>query len=327
MSKHRKKIGLVLGGGGARGWAHIGVIRAIQEARIPIHCVAGTSMGALVGGAFVCGKIDLLQKVAIDLDWKHVFHYVIEFSPHRSGLIDGSKIVKFVRRHITSTNIEDASIPLQVVATNIQTGQEVVISQGDIIDAIRASVSIPGIFTPVVKRDLVLVDGGLVNPVPVSVVKAMGADFVIAVDVNRGLTEHTAAIKRGTIHTRPNVNPHQTEAGTHKIIDRINERINHAHLRSLSPVRRWISRRSTPNVFDIMGNTIRIIETELSAMLLEKTPPDILIQPQVGQINFMEFHRAQEAIDAGYEAAHQLLANISEAAENGKQNTRESNAT
>jgi len=307
---HNKKIGLVLGGGGARGWAHIGVIKAIQEAHIPIHCIAGTSMGAMVGGAFACGTLDLLEKVAVDLDWPHALNYFLEFTLPRSGLIDGAKIVKFVRQHITCTNIEDTHIPLHVVTTNIQTGQEVVISQGDMIDAIRASIAIPGILTPVVMGDQVLVDGGLVNPVPVSVAKAMGADFVIAVDINRGLINNTATSGEHTAITAPDINPKRKETGKHKITDHINEMISHADLQSLKPVRRWISRRTTPNIFDIMGNTISIIETELSVMLLEKDPPDILIKPQAGQINFMEFHRAQEAIDAGYEAAHLQLANI-----------------
>lgn len=301
------KIGLALGGGGARGWAHIGVIKAIQEADIPICCVAGTSMGAIVGGAFVCGKIDVLEKVAIDLDWIHALPYLLEFSLPRSGLIDGARIDKLLRRHVVSTNMEEASIPFRVVATNVQTGQEVVIDCGDIIDAVRASVAIPGIFTPVVMDNQVLVDGGLVNPVPVSVAKAMGADVIIAVDVNSGLIESTAVSMEDTAQARPTVRPQQPETGRHRMVELINETIRRVDLRSLSPVRRWISRRATPNVFDIMGNTIRIIETEISAMRLERNPPDILIQPHVGQLNFMDFHRASEAIEAGYEAARRSL--------------------
>jgi NTE family protein len=307
MLRNRKKIGLALGGGGGRGWAHIGVIRAIEEAGIPIHCIAGTSMGALVGGAFANGKIDALTRVATDLDWRHVLHYFLEFTLPRSGLVDGTRIVRLLRRHITPSNMENASIPFRVVATDIQTGEEVVIDKGDMIEAIRASIAVPGILTPVVRNRQVLVDGGLVNPVPVSVARAMGADKVIAVDVNRRLVSRTASAEGNAAHTRPAGKRNHGEAGRYKIISLINERISHADVRALSPVRRWITRRATPSVFDIMGNTIRIIETELSAMRLEKHPPDILIQPDVGQISFMDFHKAQEAIEAGYESARRKL--------------------
>ncbi|MBL7077547.1 MAG: patatin-like phospholipase family protein [Kiritimatiellae bacterium] len=307
MLRNRKRIGLALGGGGGRGWAHLGVIRAIEEAGIPIHCIAGTSMGALVGGAFANGKVDALMKVATDLDWRHVLHYFLEFNLPRSGLVDGTRIVKLLHRHITPSNMEDASIPLRVVATDIQTGKEVVIAKGDMIEAIRASIAVPGILTPVARDGQILVDGGLVNPVPVSVARAMGADKVIAVDVNRQLVSGASAARDNATVSKAANRQNHGEAGRYKIINLINERISHADVRALSPVRRWITRRSTPSVFDIMGNTIRIIETELSAMLMEKHPPDILIQPDVGQIGFMDFHRAEEAIEAGYEAARRKL--------------------
>ncbi len=181
-----KKIGLALGSGGARGWAHIGVIEALEEAGFPVQCVAGTSMGALVGGAFASGRVQSLKEVALRLDWKQAIYYFLEVTFPRSGLIDGLKIASFVRQNVGKTNIQTLPMPFATVATDVLTGQEVVIDKGDMIDAIRASISIPGIFTPVSRDGAILVDGGLVNPVPVSVARRLGADVVIAVDLNYG---------------------------------------------------------------------------------------------------------------------------------------------
>lgn len=306
MSKTRKKIGLALGSGGARGWAHIGVIRAIQEAGIHVDCVAGTSMGSLVGAAFASGTIDTLHNVALILDWKHVIYYFLEFTLPRSGLIDGVKIVEFVRQHVALSNIEDLPLPFSAIATEIETGEEVVMDRGDLIEAVRASISMPGIFTPVHRDGAVLVDGGLVEPVPVRAVRKMGAEIVIAVNLNHNLVERSfhkhqkkrkaASMERGTSNVQWDM-----------IIKIINDRIKKIDFAPLTPMKHWFSRKDTLNVFDVLGNSLRIVAAQLAGMLLKSYPPDVLIEPDVPEMKFMDFHRAREAIDAGYQAAREQL--------------------
>ena len=180
------RIGLALGGGSARGWAHIGVIKALTEAGIHIDYVAGTSIGAVVGSVYASGRIATLEDVALQLDWKKVVNLLDIVFP-KSGIIDGNKITEFIREQVKTKTIEELPLPFAAVSTDLATGREVVIREGDIIEAVRASVSVPGVFTPISRAGLFLLDGGLVNPVPVSVVREMGADFVIAVDLNHDI--------------------------------------------------------------------------------------------------------------------------------------------
>lgn len=307
------KIGLALGSGGARGWAHIGVVDALEEAGIPVQCVAGTSMGALVGGAFASGHIRPLKEVALRLDWKQAIYYFLEVTFPRSGLIDGLKIAAFVRQHVGKTKVEFLPIPFATVATNILTGQEVVISEGDMIDAIRASISIPGIFTPVSRGGAILVDGGLVDPVPVGVARGLGADFVIAVDLNCGAVgDRVRSRARGPDHET--VARKKTDRKPiHKwqdLLQNIGARIDEFDFSMLTPARKWMSRDDRPNVFDVLGNSIRIMETQITDVRLKLEPPDILIRPAVGHLSFMEFHRADEIIRAGYVATQERIGEL-----------------
>ena len=170
--KSAKKVGLALGSGSARGWTHIGVIRALAEAGIRIHCVAGTSIGAVVGAVFASGKLDTFEEIVIGFDWKQIARFFDVVFP-KSGLIDGKKVADFVRGHVRGENIEDLPIPFSAVATDLATGREVIIQDGDLIEAIRASISVPGIFTPVRREGSILADGRLVNPVPVTVITGL----------------------------------------------------------------------------------------------------------------------------------------------------------
>ena len=179
----RPKIGLALGSGSARGLAHVGVIRAIADAGIQIDCIAGTSMGALIGAVHAAGKLDELETFFLDFDWKKTASFFDVVLP-RSGLLDGAKVSELVRSHIHADDIEALPIAFAAVASDLVSGEEVVLRTGDIIEAVRASISVPGIFTPVRRNGQILVDGGLINPVPASAARAMGAGFVIAVDLN-----------------------------------------------------------------------------------------------------------------------------------------------
>ena len=293
-----KKIGLALGSGGARGWAHIGAINAITQLNIPIHCVAGTSMGALVGAALAAGKVDELYHVALEMDWKRLIYYFFEFNFPRSGLIDGSRIVEFLKEHIVSVDIRKLPLPLAVIATDAMTGREVVMTEGNVVEAVRASIAIPGIFTPVTMGNDILVDGGLVNPLPVSVLRNMGADFVIAVDVTGDPEERPPS--PASMATPP-----ESEL-SHSFLRRIEEKLRGFDLVNLGP--NLFQRSKSPNIFDILGNTFRIVERHVTRTRLQLEPPDILIRPAVCDIGTMEFNKADECITAGYSSAMEALA-------------------
>ncbi len=182
LSENRS-AGLALGGGAARGWAHIGVLRALAENNIRITHVAGTSIGAFVGAFFATNSLDTLMAGVLRLTRKQVLAYVASL-PSRTGLLKGQHITAFLEEHLGSLTIEQCTVPLATVATDIRTGQEVTLARGNIVEAVRASIAVPGIFTPLRREAALLVDGGLVNPVPVSTVRTMGAGQVIAVDLN-----------------------------------------------------------------------------------------------------------------------------------------------
>ena len=305
----QRKIGLALGSGSARGWAHIGVIKALDEAGIRLDYVAGTSAGAVVGAVYASGRIESFKDVVLQLDWKRVVSYLDVVFP-KTGLIDGNKIADFVRANVEKKNIEDLHLPFCAVSTELATGKEVAIQNGDIIDAVRASISTPGIFTPVKRNNAVLVDGGLVNPVPVSVVRKMGADLVIAVNLNHGIVE-----KRRTRKThKPNRSVCTSGAGTAHdsnkgsvIRKALHKRFDTLDIPALKHLRQWVSRDPVPNIFEIIIDSINIMEAQITAARLKTDPPDLLIQPDLGHIRFLEFNRAQEAIAAGYEATKRCL--------------------
>ncbi len=296
----KRKIGLALGSGGARGWAHIGVIRAIREAGLEVYAVAGTSMGSLVGAAFASGKIDDLNHVALNLDWRQVLSMMLEFSVPRTGLIDGARIVDFVRKQVLPTDIEQLPMPFAAVATDIQSGEEVVLKTGSVTDAVRASIAIPGLFTPLITATHVLVDGGLVNPLPINVARDLGANFIIGVDITRSPLPGRSMDDAET----GNNSLTRLENGTRRFFDKLN--IPEFDFNVLS--KRFTTGSNTPNIFEIYGNMMRIFQRQITSIRLKLDPPDLLIQPDVQDISTMEFHRAGDAIEAGYEAARRALA-------------------
>ncbi|MBE9487329.1 MAG: patatin-like phospholipase family protein [Chloroflexi bacterium] len=305
-------IGLALSSGSARGWAHIGVVRALAEAGIRVDYVAGTSIGAMVGAVYASGNIDALQEVALQLDWKQIAYFFDVVLP-KSGLIDGKKLSAFVRSHVNAVNIEELPIPFCAVSTDLATGDEVVIQSGDIIDAVRASISVPGIFTPVKKNGAFLVDGGLVNPVPVSVVRQMGADFVIAVDLNHGIAGEKGF--RQTATPILSVPHSETEEGQftekkNKILEILNNRFASVDFPALSQIREWMRTEQVPNIFEVLISSINIMEAQITTTKLKTDPPDLLIQPNLSHLKFLEFSRAKEAIAEGYKETKAQLDRI-----------------
>ena len=297
-----KNIGLALGSGSARGWAHIGVIRALAEAGIEIRCIAGTSIGSLVGAAFALNKIDVLEDFARQLDWKQIVSFLDVTFP-RSGLIDGEKITDFFRGHVREINIEELPLSYCAVATDLATGRELVLNKGDLIEAIRASISVPGIFTPVKKNSGFLVDGGLVNPVPVSAARNMGADYVIAVDLNHDIVDKRSAAGIASVYSSVASVVVQPPIPKWRIAQDLTNRFNEFNSPALSQVRQWLHKDPVPSIFDVLTTSINIMESQITATRLATDSPDLLIQPKLGNIRFLEFHRAEEAITEGYREA------------------------
>ncbi len=301
------KTGLALGSGSARGWAHIGVIRALEEAGITIDCVAGTSIGALVGAVYASGRICEMEEAVLKLNRKQILMFS-DIALPRSGLIDGGKITNLVEKYVLNTSMESLPLPLHIIATDLTTGKEVVLKRGDIVEAVRASFSLPGVFTPVRKNGDLLVDGGLVNPVPVRTVKEMGASFVIAVDLN---SESESKRVESVSATAAKFSRRSTDnsALMDRTLSMLNEKFSFLDTSKMLYSRDKSARGASPGIFEILMTSIKIMKRSITVMSLEANPPDILIQPNLGHINLMGFYHAEEIIAEGYRAAKSQLEN------------------
>ncbi len=297
------KWGIALGSGAARGLAHIGVLRALSEAGLAPEAVAGTSIGALVGGMYAAGRLDEFEDFVLGLDWRRSARLFLEASFPHSGLIEGVRICELLRRIVGRRNIEELPIPYRAVATDVETGREIVLAEGDLVAAIRASIAVPGIFSPARRRNALLVDGGLVNPVPVNVCRTLEVERVVAVDVNHGPI--CARRRRGDAGgDRP---PPPRGAGARRLFLWLEQRAKRRGAAAAALMRAWTERQRGPSIFEVLGHTLRIVERHITETRLRLDAPDRVIRPRVGHCQFLDFHRAQELIEEGYRAAKETL--------------------
>src|SRR5574341_1055149 len=281
MPKRRPpRIGLALGAGGARGWAHIGVIRALIDAGVKPDIVCGTSMGALVGATYAAGELDRLERWAQSLDWKDVLG-LMDFT-WRGGLIRGDKLFDFFRARVEDRDIAALALPFGAVATELATGHEVWLREGTVFDAVRASIAIPGVFAPVLRDGQLLVDGGLVNPVPVSMCRALGADVVIAVDLGWA--------KLGYFRERGQAKPERSTEGQAAWWERI--------LR-LAAVGKEEPASSMPSFLHVFLTSIDVMQVRIGRSRQAGDPADALIAPILPDFGMMDWHRASAAIGEG----------------------------
>jgi NTE family protein len=292
-----------LGSGSARGWAHIGVIRSLLEAGIPIDYVCGSSIGALVAGSLAAGFLDPLDRWVRKLSWSHIIGFMDVMIP-RSGLVEGEKISGYLRGVLSDPRIEDLRIPFVAVATDLKTGKEVWIREGSLIDAVRASMSLPGIFTPSGRNGQWLLDGGLVNPVPVSPCRSMGADIVIAVNLNSDIMgkQRVRRIVDPPNNGRNGVSP-QAKGRWAAFLNQAAQKGNLTLFRQLfqeQPDR-------GPSVFDVLATSVKIMQDAITRQRLLAEPPDILVKPKLAHIGLMEFNRAEESIEEGKRAMDLLI--------------------
>jgi len=301
------KLGLVLGSGAARGWSHIGVIEALEDAGIQPDIITGTSIGSLVGGVYASGRLPELKEAALSLDVKSILFNFLDFGIQRSGLIDGNKVTEFISEHLKETPIESLSRPFACVATDALNGSEVTFGAGDMLTAIRASISIPGIFTPVYHEERVLIDGGVVNPVPVNTARNLGADVIIAVDINHGVVKHPPKSIPPNYLERLRDSSEKAKTDAFGIVEHFRDTIKHFDPERLGPMKRYIAPEPIPNIFDVLGNSLRIMEAQIAETRFTVFPADVLIRPNVADVSILEFNRAEETICAGYEATLEAM--------------------
>lgn len=293
------KIGLALGSGAARGWAHIGVIETLLEADIVPDIVCGTSIGALVGGLYAAGKLDDLKDWALKLDWRAVAS-MVDIGLLAGGLMEGENIIKWLTTLGGTETIENLDIPFAAIATDLTTGREVWLQSGALDKAIRASIAIPGIFSPFELDNRWLVDGGLVNPVPVSLCRALGADFIIAVPLNKNVLGHPLTRRREEIITSADTEKSQDLLAQIKNIP--------ASLRAQADAMNLFKNGSDkPGYFDVLSNAIDIMQDHITRSRLASEPPHVQISPDVGHIRLMDFDHAKAAIATGRAAAEPLI--------------------
>lgn len=288
----RPRLGIALGGGGARGWAHIGILNALVEGGFEPEIVCGTSIGALVGGIYAAGKLPELESWVGALSRREVLR-LVDFSIGSGGAVAGRRLMELYRQQLGDVSIEELPRQFVAIATALDTGAEVWLQNGSLLDAIRASISIPGMFTPVYRDGRWLVDGGLVNPVPSGVCRALGAEVVIAVDLQAAsrapapAERHSAAVVRerprdttgfgvGLVRSRP---PEDEEA-----------------IPPPAPAMSWV-----------LSTSLDIVQARLSRSRLAGDPPDLLLMPRVRQVPPLEFAGGGPTIEEGYEVMQRML--------------------
>jgi NTE family protein len=304
----RPRLGIALGSGSARGWAHIGVLRALSEAGIEPDIVCGTSIGALVGGAYVSGQLDALD------DWARsitLFDIVglLDVTLVRGGMIAGARLFKGLRKLQPDRLIEELPKPFTAIATDFATGRELWLQKGSLLDAVRASASLPGIFPPVKLGGEWVVDGGLVNPVPVSVCRALGAEVVIAVNLNGDLTSRNVGPRFGR-RRRQLLRKREPD-----VLNTLSARLRQEFRGTASFLSSQLlrPRQKGPGFFEVLAGTIYIMQDRITRSRMAGDPPEVLVAPQLGHIRLLDFHRAEDTIDEGYACVKPLLGVIERA--------------
>lgn len=268
----KKDITLVLSGGGARGIAHIGVIEELVKLNVNIASISGTSMGALIGGIYAVGKLEEFKQWMLKVNRTKIFK-LIDFSFSTQGLVKGERIFNEIKEFITDVNIEDLPIKYTATAFDIANGREVVFDKGSLYNAIRASISIPTIFTPLTLGDSVFIDGGVVNNIPINTAKRVQNDIVIAVNVNAGISDNVVYFSEIEQLIKQ-------DKGTNKTSHRINKNINY---------------------FFLVNNSLVTMTNHISNLILEKYPPDVLVEIPRNGAGIFEFYNAKTIINSGKE--------------------------
>ncbi len=316
MSAHTKKIGLALGSGSARGMAHIGVIERLSELGLEPDIIVGTSVGAIIGACHQRGGLSHFREWIAGLTNSDVIRYMdVNLLGSGGGLANGTKLMEFMIDSYGNPDIEEMEKPFAAVATDLYSGREIWLQTGPLWNAVRASMALPGMLTPVSHADRWLVDGGLVNPVPISVCRALGADLIIGVNLNADLLRSAAAGK----YKKP-----QRDAVPVRVDRAIEEEIKEDEDQFSSLARftasikdaaanLWSSgsdgdkKSQPPGTLNVMMNTINIMQDRITRSRLAGEPADIMLSPRLGNFGLMEFDRTEEAIEEGRRAVNRMI--------------------
>lgn len=290
-------IGLALGSGASRGWSHIGVIKALLAEGIEPSVVCGTSVGAIIGASYVAGNMQNLENWVLGSSRSDVLRF-FDIKLSQSGFVDTDRLDWFLRSYVAGDDqlIEDMAKKFAAVSTNLDTGREVWFTRGGIANAVRASMAMPGLFPAVRIDERWLVDGGLVNPVPVSVCHALGADVVIAVNLNAGIVAKRRSENREVMHQEDK-----------SVLGNIKQQARE-YSNSIFPNRE--KHEEAPGLFHAIANSINIFQDRITRSRLAGDPADVLLAPKVAHIGMLEFHRAAEAIEEGEKSVKRALPEI-----------------
>ncbi|MCK4918014.1 MAG: patatin-like phospholipase family protein [Candidatus Omnitrophica bacterium] len=315
FKKEKYKIGLALGSGSARGLAHIGVLKALKENNITIDMIAGSSIGALIGAYFAKYQdIRGLEEITLNMEFKKLIRLADpNFFLLSKGFIRGKKVEEFLEIILEDIDFKDLKIPFFVVSTDIETGEEVIINTGSVVKAVRASISLPVVFTPVVFEDKFLIDGGVANPIPIDILRKKGMNYIIASNVSRKLKRYSKSnIKNNDFAGGVNPNFKKINDSLAGLINENKDLFNNSinFIKNLSGTnKKQINneRLELPSIFDVIASTIFIMEQQISQLKLKDA--DLIITPDVQDIALFEFYRAKEAIMEGYQKAMEIIRN------------------
>jgi len=284
----RPRLGLALGSGSARGWAHIGILRALAERGFVPDVITGASVGALVGAARAAGRLDALEHWVCKLTQRDVWR-LVDTTFRGGGVMTGNRLMEAVAAHIGDAPIESLPILFGAVATDLYTGEEVWLRDGPYMTAVRASSGMPGLFAPTWHAGRWLIDGGVVNPVPVSMCRALGADVVIAVDLSRSVTNVAKRLNQST--GEPSGHTEASAEGT-AILKKWSGLVD-------GLVESFRAKHSEPGLLEVMSSSVNIMQDRITRSRLAIDPADLVLRPDLADFQLMDFHRATEAIDIG----------------------------
>jgi len=300
----RPTIALALGGGAARGFAHIGVIRTLVAKGFKPDIIAGTSIGAVVGGCYAAGKLDEIEQWARSLTRRRLFSY-LDVSLGGLGLISGTRLFESLNEAIGDARIDELPLRFAAIATEIGTGHEIWLTRGRLADALRASYALPGIFPAVQIGERWLMDGALVNPVPVSAARALGGRIVIAVNVNTDLFGRGTTIQDlGATESGPSIPSIEEEAASRGLLGLFGAEKNAR--------RRFFGTAARPGLSNVMVEAFNVMQDRITRARLAGDPPDVMISPRIGRIGLFDFQRANDAIAIGAEATEKALESFDE---------------
>jgi len=300
-----RRVGLALGSGSACGWAHLGVLKALEEQGIRPVVASGASVGALVAAAYASGQVDPLEEWVRTLTRVDVWR-LLDTTFRGGGVMRGNRLMQAIGEQIHDRHIEDLPVAFGAVAADLNSGEEIWLRQGSMLAAVRASSGMPGLFTPFWHQQRWMIDGGVVNPVPVTLCRALGADYVIAVNLNVPVSQRWAGRRisaEATPREKAGPEPEEEKASeaSWALMDKWSELMG-GLVETLRP-----SGSTGPGLFEVMAGSIHIMQEHIARSRMAGDPPNLVIAPDLGHLQLMDFHRADEAIEIGYRSAQAAL--------------------